>query len=167
LSSLVLVTPGLGAIGIGVGESQLVAAVERHAAEPWYAQARAGLERIAAGDLSLAAFADSRPVFYSRWDAEVQAHATLGTDPRYQPARERYFANFGFDPEVVRAELGALKCPVLLYGGGQDPMVTPAMLEAAKPVFSDARVTVDPDASHFPWVDSPATFAARLTEFLI
>lgn len=167
LSSLVLITPGLGSVGIAVSESELVAIVERRAAEPWYSQARTGLERIAAGDLSLEAFTNSRPVFYSRWDAEAQAHATLGTDPQYQPARQRYFANYGSDPDVVRAQLAVLSCPVLLYGGGQDPMVTPAMLDEAKLVFTGALVVVDPDASHFPWVDSPATFAARLTEFFV
>jgi len=166
LSSLLLITPGLGAVGIAVTEQDLAAKLERHAAEPWYPHARAGLERIAAGDLSLEAFAASRPVFYSRWDAEAQAHATLGTDPRYQPARERYFANYEVDPMTVRVDLKAVKSPVLLYGGGLDPMVTPAMLDEAKLVFSDVQVAVDLDASHFPWVDRPATFAARLTEFL-
>jgi len=59
-----------------------------------------------------------------------------------------------------------LTAPVLLYAGELDPMVTPAMARAAAPVFNDAAVAVQPGASHFPWVDGPAAFAASVGSFL-
>ena len=69
LSRLVLVTPGLAAVGIEGSEEQLSAALERSAAEPWYPAARAALEKIMAGDRSMDAFRASRPPYYGRWDA--------------------------------------------------------------------------------------------------
>jgi pimeloyl-ACP methyl ester carboxylesterase len=45
-------------------------------------------------------------------------------------------------------------------------MVTPAVVRAAAPVFCDATVAVQPGASHFPWVDGPAAFAAAVGPFL-
>ena len=50
LSALILVTPGLAAIGVESTEDQVRAALRRRAAEPWYPDALAGLEQILAGD---------------------------------------------------------------------------------------------------------------------
>ena len=41
-----------------------------------------------------------------------------------------------------------------------------AIRKAAAPVFGDATVVVQPGASHFPWVDGPAAFAAAVGSFL-
>ena len=125
LSGLVLVTPGLAAVGIEGTEEQLSAALERSAAEPWYPGARAALEKIAAGDRSMDAFRASRPPFYGRWGAAAQAHATVGVAERHQAAREGFFAGAVIDPPATRAALQKLTAPVLLYAGGLDPMVPP------------------------------------------
>ena len=85
---------------------------------------------------------------------------------RHQAAREGYFAGVVLDPPATRAALKKLTAPVLLYAGELDPMVTPAVVRAAAPVFSDATVVVQPGASHFPWVDGPAAFAAAVGSFL-
>ena len=63
LSKLILITPGLAAVGIEVSQEQFRAALERLAAEPWYPAALAALEKITAGDLSIEAFRASRPLF--------------------------------------------------------------------------------------------------------
>lgn len=34
------------------------------------------------------------------------------------------------------------------------------------PLFRDARVIVQPEAGHYPWIDDPAAFAAALEAFL-
>ena len=60
LSRLVLVTPGLAAVGAEGIEEEFRTALERRAAEPWYPEARAALEKIIAGDLSIEAFRASR-----------------------------------------------------------------------------------------------------------
>ena len=165
LSRLVLVTPGLAAVGIEGTEEQLSAALERSAAEPWYPGARAALEKIAAGDRSMDAFRASRPPFYGRWGAAAQAHATVGVAERHQAAREGFFAAT-VDPPATGAALNKLTAPVLLYAGDVDPLVTPAMVAQAGPLFNDATVTVQSSAGHYPWVDDPAVFAAAISSFL-
>ena len=165
LSRLVLVTPGLAAVGIEGTEEQLSAALERSAAEPWYPGARAALEKIAAGDRSMDAFRASRPPFYGRWGAAAQAHATVGVAERHQAARMGFF-EAAIDPPATRAALNKLTAPVLLYAGDADPLVTPAMVAEAGPLFNDATVTVQSGAGHYPWVDDPAVFAAAISSFL-
>jgi pimeloyl-ACP methyl ester carboxylesterase len=165
LSRLVLVTPGLAAVGIEGTEEQLSAALERSVAEPWYPEARAALEKIKAGSRSIDAFRASRPPFYGRWDAAAQAHATVGVTERHQAAREGFFAAT-IDPPATRAALNKLTAPVLLYAGDVDPLVTPAMVAQAGPLFNDATVTVQSGAAHYPWVDDPAAFAAAISSFL-
>jgi proline iminopeptidase len=166
LSRLILVTPGLAAAGVEGTEEQFRAALARRAAEPWYPAALAALEKIMAGDLSMEAFRTSRPFFYGRWDQAAQAHATAGVSERHQAAREGFFAGAAIDPPATRAALTKLTAPVLLYAGDLDPMVTPAMVREAAPLFGDATVAVQPGAAHFPWVDDPAAFAAGVGPFL-
>jgi pimeloyl-ACP methyl ester carboxylesterase len=166
LSRLILVTPGLAAAGADGTEEELRAALSSRAAEPWYPAARAALEKIIAGDRSLEAFRASRPFYYGRWDDAARAHATLGISERHQAAREGYFAGAALDPPATRAALKKLTAPVLLYAGELDPMVTPAVVRQAAPVFNDATVVVQPGAAHFPWVDDPAAFAAAIGSFL-
>jgi pimeloyl-ACP methyl ester carboxylesterase len=166
LSALILVTPGLAAVGAEGTEEQLRAALARRAAEPWYPAALAALERIIAGDLSMEAFRASRPFYYGRWDEAAQAHATIGVSQRHQAAREGYFAGAALDPPATITALKKLAAPVLLYAGDLDPMVTPALVREAAPLFGDATVVVQPGAAHFPWIDDPAAFTAGIESFL-
>jgi pimeloyl-ACP methyl ester carboxylesterase len=166
LATLILVTPGLAAAGVYGTEEQYGAALQRLAAEPWYPAARAALEKITTGDLSADAFRASRPLFYARWDRAAQAHATLGVTERHQAAREGFFAGVTLDPASARTALKSLTAPVLLYAGDLDPLVTPAMVQEAAPLFTDATVIVQARASHFPWIDDPAAFAAAIGSFL-
>jgi proline iminopeptidase len=166
LSRLILVTPGLAAVGVdGTGE-QLRAGLERRAAEPWYPDALAALEEIFAGSLSIETFRASRPFFYGRWDDAAQAHAVAGVSERHQAARQGFFAGLTLDPPATTAALKSLDAPVLLYAGEMDPMVPPAMVREAAPLFNDAAVVVQPAAGHFPWIDDPAAFAAAVGSFL-
>lgn len=166
ISRLVLVTPGLGLIGVDGDEEEFAAALERLAAEPWYPAARAALEKIFTGDLSLDAFRASRPLYYSRWDDAAQAHATVGVAHRHMAARLGFFADVDLDPLAIRSALAKLAAPVLLLVGEADPMVTPADARRAAEVFNDAEVVVQPGVGHFPWVDDPAGFAAAVSAFL-
>lgn len=166
LSRLVLVTPGLAAVGVHGSKLEMAAALERRAAEPWYPGALAALEKIMGGDLSLAAFRASRPLLYGAWSEAAQAHAMVGTSERHVAAREGYFADVTFAVPATRAALTRLTAPVLLYGGALDPMVTPGVLREAATLFHHATVIVQPGAAHFPWVDDPAAFAANVGSFL-
>ena len=162
LSRLILVTPGLAAVGVGPTEEQVRAALGRRAAEPWYPAALAAMEKFIAGDLSTETFEASRPFFYARWDDASRAHAAAGVAPRHAAARQGYFAGAPLDPPSARAALKSLTAPVLLYAGDLDPIATPAVVAQAAPLFHDATVIVQPHAAHFPWVDDPAPFAAAI-----
>jgi proline iminopeptidase len=95
-----------------------------------------------------------------------RAHATAGVSERHQAAREGFFAGATIDVSAARAALNKLTAPVLLYAGDLDPMVTPAAVREAAPLFNDATVVVQPGAAHFPWVDDAAAFAAGIGSFL-
>jgi pimeloyl-ACP methyl ester carboxylesterase len=166
VSRLILITPGLAAVGVGVTEQELSAVLESRSAEPWYPVASAALAEILAGSMSTEAFGASRPLFYDRWDAAARAHATLGVAERHQAERVGYFDGVELDPAAVTTALGQLAGPVLLYAGDKDPLVTPAMVQKAAPLFGDAAVVIQPGAGHFPWVDDPAAFTAAVTRFL-
>jgi len=162
LSRLILVTPGLAAVGAGATGEQVRAALGRRAAEPWYPAALAAMEKFIAGDLSMETFEASRPFFYARWDNASQAHATLGIAGRHLAARTGFFAGAAFDALLTREALKELTAPVLLYAGGLDPIATPDAVREAAPLFNDAAVLVQPQVAHFPWVDDPAAFAAAI-----
>ncbi len=166
LSRLILVTPGLAAIGVEGTEAGLRAGLARRASEPWYLDALTALEEIMAGGRSMEAFHASRPFCYRRWDEAARANSTAGVSERHQAAREGFFAGVTFDVPATRAALKKLTAPVLLYAGDLDPMVTPAMVRDAAPLFNDAAVVVQPETAHFPWVDDPAAFATAIGSFL-
>jgi len=166
LSRLVLVTPGLAALGVYGTREQAAGVVEQRADELWYQAARGALEEILTGELSMEAFRASRPLFYGRWDDAAQLHATVGISERRTAAREGYFAGVTLDPASTLAGLTKLTAPVMLYAGDLDPMVTPALVRQAAPSFNDATVVVQRGASHFPWIDDPAAFAAAMRSFL-
>lgn len=166
LSRLVLVTPGLAALGVNGTREQVAGVVEQRADQPWHQVARDALDRILAGDLSMEAFQASRPLFYGRWDDAAQRHATVGMAERHLVAREGYFAGITLDPASTLAGLAKLTAPVLLYAGDEDPMVTPALVRQAAPMFNDATVVVQRAVSHFPWIDDPDAFATAMRLFL-
>lgn len=166
IARLVLVTPGLGVIAVSGDQEEINAALAPRSAEPWYPEARAALEKILTGDLSMEAFRVSRPLFYGHWDDAARAHATVGVAARHMAAREGYVAGIALDPPATRAALKRLTAPVLLYVGEADPMMTPAMARNAAQLFNDARVVVQPGAGHFPWIDEPSAFAASVGSFL-
>lgn len=166
LSKLLLITPGLAAVGVDLTEELLNAGLERRSAEPWYTPALEAMEKISAGDRSMEAFHASRPFFYGRWDETARAHAAAGVSERHQAAREGYFAGATIDPPAIAAELKKLTAPVLLYAGDQDPLVPPAMVQQAAPAFPDATVIVQAGSGHFPWIDDPETFAGNVAAFL-
>ena len=166
LSRLALITPGLGAVDIQGAERDVEAILGRMAGEPWYPAAYGALEKIMTGDLSLESFRVSRPLFYGHWSEAAQAHATLGTAERHVAARQGYFAGVSLDASAIKAALERLSAPVLLYAGDRDALVTPAMVRQAAALFHDAKVVVQAEAGHFPWVDDPEGFAASVEAFL-
>lgn len=166
LSRLILVTPGLAAVGVDATEEERSAVVESRAGEPWYPTARAALDGIMAGDMTMANYRASRALFYGRWDDTAQAHAMVGVAERHTAARIGYFTDAVIDPAATKVALAKLTAPVLLYAGDIDALVTPGMVREAARSFPDASVVVQSGAGHFPWIDDPTAFTAAVRAFL-
>jgi pimeloyl-ACP methyl ester carboxylesterase len=163
---LVLLTPGMAALGVDDTEEQWHAALARRSAEPWYDTALAAIEKAEAGEDSIENRLAYTPFRYSRWDAAAQAHASVGVSERSGPVRAEYYAEGVLDPAATRAAIGRLAAPVLLYAGEIDIGPTPVAVAAGAGLFPNATVTVQPGAAHFPWLDDPAFFTAAISEFL-
>ena len=166
VSRLILLTPGLAAVDVEATEEERVAAVETRAGEPWYPTARAALDAIMAGDMTIENYRASRALFYGRWDETAQAHAMVGVAERHAAARTGYFTDAVIDPAATRVALTKLTAPVLLYAGDRDALVPPGVVREAARFFPDASVAVQAGAGHFPWIDDPTAFTAALRAFL-
>jgi pimeloyl-ACP methyl ester carboxylesterase len=167
VAHLILLDPGLAAIGVDETEEQWRAALERRSGEPWYPAALAAVAKAEAGEESAENRRAYQPFLYSRWDAAAQAHVDAGISERAQPVRKSYYADGAFNPAATRADLSRLTAPVLMYVGELDNLPTTEVAAAGARVFPHATVTVQPGAGHFPWLDDPGFFTAAITSFLL
>jgi len=163
---LVLLTPGLHALGLTVTSAEEEAALALRSAEPWYADALAAYRAAAAGRGSVQTLIRFSPFYYARWDEAARAHASTGLEPRAAMIGARYFSAGAFDPAATRAALTGLEAPVLIYAGGLDFTPTPQVAARAAGLFRHAELVVRPGVGHMPWLDEPATLAATLARFL-
>jgi pimeloyl-ACP methyl ester carboxylesterase len=163
---LILLTPGLRALGVETADEQQEAAMRRRSGEPWYAGAMAAAEKADAGDDSMETRLGYQPFFYGRWDEAAREHAILGVSERSGTVRARFYDEGVFDPPATVAALRRLSAPVLVYGGEMD-LIPVAELERAARLFARGEVAVQPGAGHFPWVDDPGWFGAAVREFLV
>jgi pimeloyl-ACP methyl ester carboxylesterase len=166
VSRLVLVTPSGRAVGLEPGTELRREIVSRRQGEPWFADAAAAFERIAAGGGAEADWAATAPFFYGRWDAAAQAYDAAEKDQTNEDAAEAFGADGAFDPAAARAGLTGLGSPVLVIGGGLDLQRPPAVTAEYAALFPAARLIVQPGAGHFPWLDDPGQFVSVVTEFL-
>jgi pimeloyl-ACP methyl ester carboxylesterase len=163
---LLLITPGLRALGIQVTDEQQRRAMMRRSNEPWYAEAVAAAEKAETGDRSLETMLGYLPFLYGRWDDAARAHALIGMSERSRAARDGFYAAGAFEPETTRTALLAMTAPVLIYAGETDVGPTPEIARDAAHLFPNADVAVQPGAGHFPWLDNAATFSAAIESFL-
>jgi proline iminopeptidase len=166
VARLVLVTPALRAVGLGVTDDELLANLERRSAEPWFPDAKAAVQAAIAGDESAETALRYLPFFYGRWDEAARAHAAGEAEQRSPAVAAGYYAEGAFDPEETRAQLAKVTAPVLILAGEVDLGPTPERAAEAAALFPAAEVAVQPAASHFPWLDDPAWFTAALGAFL-
>ncbi len=166
VSRLVLVTPSGRAVGLEPDTEMRREIVTRRQGEPWFADAAAAFERIAAGRGAEADWAATAPFFYGRWDAAAQAYDAAEEDQTNEDAAEAFGAEGAFDPAAARAGLAGLGSPVLVIGGGLDLQRPPAVTAEYAALFPTARLVVQPGAGHFPWLDDPGQFVTAVTEFL-
>ena len=163
---LILLTPGLDAVGVEETDEQWRAALARRSAEPWYPAALAAVEKAEAGDESAGNRRAYMPFYYGRWDDAAQAHVDAGISERSRPVRDGFRAEGAFNPPKTREALSRLAAPVLIYAGELDAAPTPETAAAGARLFPNATVTIQPGAAHFPWLDDPAFFTAAIDSFL-
>lgn len=166
IAHLILLTPGLTALGADESEETWREALQRRSGESWYPEALAAIDRAEAGEQTIENRRAYMPFFYGRWDDAARAHIEAGVSERARAVMASFRAEGAFSPAATCEAIGRLTAPVLLYGGGLDADPTPETLEAAARLFPNATVTVQPAAAHFPWIDDPAFFTGAITSFL-
>ncbi|MGH4035673.1 alpha/beta fold hydrolase [Actinomycetota bacterium Odt1-20B] len=160
---LALIGPGTRAAGVEVtGEARRAVALSR-AHEPWFPEAFAAFEAVAAGtggDWEAVA-----PFFWGRWD-ETTRKLHAESQPCNGEAVRGYGSDGAFDPDATRAALASLTAPVLLLAGEYDLNSPPAAVAELAALFPDATLVVQPGAGHYPWHDDADRFVATAAAFL-
>ena len=166
VSRLALIAPSVMAVGLAVtGEVRRETARLRRD-EPWFPGAYAALEAITAGRATDDSWQAIAPFLYGRWDERAQAHRAAEDVQRNNKAAAAYGAEGAFDPDGTRAALARLEAPVLLLAGEVDLNSPPGPVTELAGLFPNARLTVQPGAGHFPWLDDADLFVATAAAFL-
>ncbi|MFF6778779.1 alpha/beta fold hydrolase [Streptomyces sp. NPDC012637] len=166
VTRLVLVTPGLRAVGIDIAAEDRLGLARRRAHEPWFPAAFAALEAI--NDGTGDDWAAIAPFRYGRWDEAARRHEAASR-PDNPEAVAGFGADGAFAPDRIRATraaLATLPAPVLLLAGEFDLNSPPGVVAELANLVSHAVLRVQPGAGHYPWLDDPAAFAESMTAFL-
>lgn len=166
LDHLILLTPGLQALGFEMTDEEQLAVMERRSGEPWYPRARQAVLAALAGEDTMENRRGYAPFFYGRWDDDARAHAAIEFEQRVPAVEAGYYADGAFDPQASRAAAGTLTAPVLVFAGELDIDPWPQLGATAAELFPDGRLVVQPGSGHFPWLDDPDWFTAAIGSFL-
>jgi pimeloyl-ACP methyl ester carboxylesterase len=149
----------------------MAAAVEAHADEPWYEDARAALEAEEAGefendeelaDLSLREF----PFYFARYGDEERAYvATLGGDKPNADAL-RLFNKEQVPSFDLRPELAQVAAPTLVVAGEEDFITGPLSAAELSEGIAAAETVLIPGCGHFIFVEAPEAFRDAVLAFL-
>ncbi|MFK4111112.1 alpha/beta fold hydrolase [Streptomyces sp. NPDC002176] len=163
LHRLALIGPGTRAVGLDItGETRRqVAGLRKN--EPWFPAAFAALEAITEGTGT--DWDAISPFFYGRWDAAAQQYHTASR-PTNMEAVTRFGEEGAFDPPATRKALTDVTVPVLLLTGEFDLNSPPEVTAECAELFPDARLVVQPEAGHYPWLDDPERFVTVAADFL-
>ena len=163
---LVLVTPSGRSVGQEPDPEMRREIISLRQGEPWFEDAAAAFERVAAGREAEEDWAAVAPFFYGRWDAAAQALDAAGEEQTNEEAAVAFAAEGAFDPAATRSGLADLGTSVLVIGGSLDLQRPPAVTVEYAALFANSRLVVQPGAGHFPWLDDAGQFVAAVTEFL-
>jgi pimeloyl-ACP methyl ester carboxylesterase len=166
IDHLVLLSPGPQPLGLDFTDAQQQAAMRRRSAEPWYQEAQAAIQAAGAGDDSAETRLRYLPFFYGRWDDAARAHARVGFSDRARVVQAGFSAPGAFDPPATRAGLAQVTAPVMVYAGEVEIGPTAGLAAEAAGLFPGWELTVQPGAGHYPWLDDPAWFTAKVLAFL-
>ncbi|MEU0439246.1 alpha/beta hydrolase [Streptomyces sp. NPDC006186] len=166
VSRLALITTAVRPLGLCATPEDRLAAARLRTSEPWFDQAYPKYRAWLAGEADYDD--DVTPFFYGRWDDTARAHAAAEPEQTPDDPSDRYYEGIdnALDPAALRAALTRLTAPVLLLAGELDGGPTPGLARRTAEAFPHARLTVQPGAGHYPWLDDPEEFTARLLAFL-
>ncbi|GHF90747.1 alpha/beta fold hydrolase [Streptomyces filamentosus] len=163
---LVLVTPGVAAVGIDTAPEERLAAARLRAGEPWFAEAYAALEEVTAGRGGPESFGRVAPFFHGTWDGAARERHAASQRERNGEAAAAYAAEGAFDPAATRAALAAFPGRVLVVAGEGDANTPPPSAAAYADLFPRGGLAVLPGGGHFPWHDDAEWFAGTVGAFL-
>jgi proline iminopeptidase len=166
VNKLALITPSMRVVGLEPDSEMRREIVQLRQDEPWFRQAAAAFERVAAGQETEADWIAMEPLFYGRWDAAAQAHCAAGQTQTNQDAAQAFAAEGAFDPAATRSALAAFGSPVLVLAGALDLQRPPRVAAEFTALFPAAQLVVQPGAGHYPWLDDAGQFVSAVTAFL-
>ncbi|MFD5448128.1 MULTISPECIES: alpha/beta fold hydrolase [unclassified Streptomyces] len=163
VGKLALIGPSPRAVGITISGETRRELARLRADEPWFPEAFAALEAVAAGTGS--DWEALAPFFWGRWDAAARAHQA-SSRPENEEAVALFAAEGAFSPEATRAALAGYEAPVLLLAGEFDLNSPPRSTAEFAALFPDATLVVQPGAGHYPWLDDAGRFVTTTEAFL-
>ncbi|MCX4524355.1 MULTISPECIES: alpha/beta fold hydrolase [unclassified Streptomyces] len=165
---LVLLTPTCWAVGLEATPEQSLEVVRSRAGSELYDTAIAAYERMVAagGDPSPQDRRQAMVLAYGRWDERARAHLDASERERNAAAAAVYAGPGAFDPAATRAALRRFEGEALVLAGELDGYPTPGVAAALAELLPRGAVEVQAGAAHFPWLDDPERFAARVERFL-
>jgi pimeloyl-ACP methyl ester carboxylesterase len=166
LGRLLLVTPSTRAIGIEISDEARSEMARQRSSEPWYAESAAALERVQAGSEDPADWWAVSAFMYGRWDDQTQAYEAWMDERRHEEPAMAWGAEGAFDPEATRSAMTGLDVPVLVLAGGSDTGNPTRVMAEVAALFPQGELVVHEGVGHFPWVDDPSGFVARVAPLL-
>ncbi|MEU2391238.1 alpha/beta fold hydrolase [Streptomyces sp. NPDC007369] len=167
LRRLVMVTPTAWAVGLERDPQQRLADARIRAGSEPYDTAIAALRRILVDGSDSEGERDLvMPLAYGRWDETARAHAAGNGRQQNAEAAAAFAGPGAFDPSATRAAIRRVGGEVLVLAGELDPHPRPDLAAELAACFPRGTVDVQPEAGHFPWLDDPGWFTARVEGFL-
>lgn len=166
VGKLALITPSALGVGIDVAVDVRLATARLRRDEPWFPDAYAALEAIAAGRATNEHWGAVAPFFHGRYDAAAQALDAADEEQKNDEAAAVYGADGAFAPDATRAALGRFTSPVLVLAGEVDLNSPPPAMAEYAGLFPHAELVVQSGAGHQPWLDDAGQFVATTGRFL-
>jgi len=163
VARLALITAVPWALGMVPALEDQLAAARLRKDEPWFEAAFPAFEAwlTGQGDFDPAFM----PFWYGRWDAAARAHVDAEEQQTNEAAADAYGSDGAYDPPATRAALARLTAPVLLLAGEFDGWCYPELARRVTEAVPQAEFAVQAGGGHFPWLDDPERFTARVGDF--
>ena len=152
-------------------EAAMEAALQRHAHEPWYADARQALDDETEGrykddeELGVLLARELR-LYSSRYDDHFAEYAAaVAQEPVNGDALR--VSNSVLPTFDLRAHLPTVRCHTLVLTGSDDFITPVVAAEEIAGLVPDATLEIIPDCGHFSFVEQPARFREAVGEFLL